>query len=66
MGKPYLTASEAAVVLKMTPRRVRQLRDTLGGIRVGPIWVFDAGYIVDYSRLPRPKRGPVPGRKRAG
>ena len=61
----HMTTSEAAEFLGLTPRRVRQLAATLGGVEVVPgRLAFPRGRVEEYKRQPRPKPGYPKGRPR--
>ena len=61
----HLTTSEAAEILGLTPRRVRQLAADLGGVELVPgRLVFPRARIEAEAKKPRPKPGYPKGRPR--
>lgn len=51
----YLTTAAAAALLGVGGRRVRQIRDRLGGFRVGHVWAFPRDRVEAYRDRQKPK-----------
>jgi excisionase family DNA binding protein len=58
--KTLLTVTEAAKRLKISPQRVRQLREAgrLDAVKVGPLWCFDPAVVDKFAKLVRPHHRP--------
>ena len=56
----YLSTKEAAEVLGLTERRVRQLAGDLGAVNMVGRLVYPRKKVEAAAKKPRPKRGPKP------
>lgn len=59
-----LTAKEAGKILKLSPKRTRELalKGLLPGRLAGPIWLFDPADVAEFAKKKRPVGRP-PGSK---
>lgn len=55
-----ISTKEAAEILGLTPRRLRQLRDDLGAVEIGGALCFPRKRIEAEAKKDRPNRGPKP------
>jgi excisionase family DNA binding protein len=58
--KTLLTVTDAAKRLKISPQRVRQLRDAgrINAVKVGPLWCFDPAEVERFAKIVRPHHRP--------
>ena len=61
MGTPSdtVTSAEAAKLMGVHPRRVRQLKEAIGYARVGFLLTFSRGAVVDFARANGYAPGPA-------
>lgn len=60
-----ISTAEAAVILNLSPRRVRQLRAALGAVEIGGTLAFPRRRVEAESLRDRPKPGPRPKKKKS-
>jgi len=61
-----ISTQDAAELLGLTPRRVRQLREELNAVEIGGVLLFPRKRVEAEAQRERPKRGPKPKGKKKG